>query len=74
MPNKPVIIPKFSTFLLFGLICQCKKFKAGEGSVPRAILREAPVCKKLTPKLVPIRPKILPQHVGAMSLTPCQVS
>ena len=26
-------------------------------SEPRAFLREAPVCKKLTPKLVPIRPK-----------------
>ena len=24
---------------------------------PRAFLREAPVCKNLTPKLVPIRPK-----------------
>ena len=34
----------------------------------RAFLREAPVCKKLTPKLVPIRPKKLRQHVGAMSL------
>ena len=33
----------------------------------RAFLAEAPVCKKLTPKLVPIRPKKLPQHVGAMS-------
>ena len=36
-------------------------------SEPRAFLREAPVCKKLIPKLVPIRPKNLPQHVGAMS-------
>ena len=26
-------------------------------SEPRAFLREAPVCKKLIPKLVPIRPK-----------------
>ena len=33
---------------------------------PRAFLREAPVCKKLTPKLVPIRPKKIPQHVGGM--------
>ena len=30
---------------------------------PRAFLREAPVCKKL----VPVQPKELPQHVGAMS-------
>ena len=37
-------------------------------SDPRTFLREAPVCKKLTPKLVPIRPKKLPQPVGAMSL------
>ena len=36
-------------------------------SEPRAFLREPPVCKKLRPKLVPIRPKKLPQHVGAMS-------
>ena len=36
-------------------------------SEPRAFLREAPVCKKLILKLVPIRPKNLPQHVGAMS-------
>ena len=36
-------------------------------SEPRAFLSEAPVCKKLTPKLVPMRPKILPQHVGSMS-------
>ena len=36
-------------------------------SEPGAFLREAPVCKKLTPKLVPIRPKKLPQHVGAVS-------
>ena len=68
--------------LLFGLICLCKKIKAGEGSVCMSFrrrrwqvpcrnhepfLREAPVCKKPTPKLVPIRPKKLPQHVGAMS-------
>ena len=36
-------------------------------SKPWAFLREAPICKKLIPKLVPIRPKKLPQHVGAMS-------
>ena len=82
-PNEPGIIPKFSTILLFGLIYLCKKIKAGEGSTctyvvshtevtrsisePGAFLREARVCKKLTPKLVLIRPKNLPQHVGAMS-------
>ena len=33
MPNKPGIISKFSTILLFGLICLCKKIKAGDGSV-----------------------------------------
>ena len=32
-PNEPGIIPKFSMILLFGLICMCKKIKAGEGSV-----------------------------------------
>ena len=33
MTNEPRIIPKFSTILIFGLICLCKKIKAGEGSV-----------------------------------------
>ena len=32
-PNEHVKIPKFSTVLLFGLICLCKKIKVGEGSV-----------------------------------------
>ena len=36
-------------------------------SEPRALLREASVCKKLTPKLVLIRQKKLAQHGGAMS-------
>ena len=31
--NAKQIIPKFSMILLFGLICLCKKIKAGEGSV-----------------------------------------
>ena len=31
-PNEHRIIPKFSTILLFGLNCLCKKIKAGEGS------------------------------------------
>ena len=66
--------------LLFGLICLCKKLRPEKAvfvishtevtcslSEPRAFLREAPVCKKLTRQLVQIRPKILPQHVGAMS-------
>ena len=79
-PNVPGIIPKFSTILLFGLIFLCKKLRREKAvyvvshtevtcslSESRAFLREALVCKKLTPKLVPIRPKNLPQHVGAMS-------
>ena len=32
-PNESGISPKFSTVLLFGLICQCKEIKVGEGSV-----------------------------------------
>ena len=32
-PNEPGIIPKFSTKLLFGLSCLCKKIKAGEGII-----------------------------------------
>src|SRR5215216_2896968 len=39
----------------------------GSLSEPRAFLREAPVCKKLTPKLVPIRP----ENYRSM-LVPCQ--
>ena len=81
-PNEPRIIPKFRTILLFGLICLCKKVKAGEGqcmyvvsqtevtrslSETRAFLREAPVYKKLTPKVVQIWPEILPKHLGAIS-------
>ena len=27
MPNEPRIIPKFSTILIFGLICLCKKMR-----------------------------------------------
>ena len=33
MPNESGIIPKFSTILLFGLVCLCKQIKAGEGSL-----------------------------------------
>ena len=36
-------------------------------SEPRALLREAPVCKKLIPKLVPIRPKNIPRQCWCMS-------
>ena len=32
-PNEPGIISKFRSILLFGLFCQCKKIKEGEGSV-----------------------------------------
>ena len=81
MPNEPGIITKFSTILLLGLICLCKKLRREKAlyvchfahrgdtflSDPRAFLREAPVCKKLIPKRVLIRPKNLPHHVGAMS-------
>ena len=69
--NEHGIIPKFSMVLLFGLICLCKEIRrekavyvccfahGGDTSLsePRALLREAPVRKRLTPKLVPIRPK-----------------
>ena len=56
--------------LLFGLICWCKKIKAGEGSVchfahaghtfplgTTSLLERSPSCKNLIPKLFPIRPK-----------------
>ena len=81
-PNEHGIISKFSTILPFGLICLCKKIKAGEGSVrvsfrtrrwyafplgTRNLFEGSSVCKKPTPKIVPIRPKKLPQHVRAMS-------
>ena len=34
---------------------------------PRAFLREAPICKKLIPKFVPIRPIFLPRHGTTMT-------
>ena len=43
-------------------------------SEPQAFLREAPVCKKLTQKLVPIRPKKITQTCWCHVMTPCQVS
>ena len=34
---------------------------------PRAFLREAPICKMLVPKFVPIRPIFLPKHGSTMT-------
>ena len=34
---------------------------------PRAFLREAPICKKLIPKFVPIQPIFLPRHGTTMT-------
>ena len=80
-PNEPGIIPKFSTILLFGLICLCKKIKAGEGSVRMSFrtLRWHVPSRSHEPswgkfglqeaytKACPYSAKKLPQHVGAMS-------
>ena len=36
-------------------------------SEPWTFLREAPICKKLIPKLLPIWPNFLPRHVSSMT-------
>ena len=41
---------------------------------PRAFLREAPICKKLIPKFVPIRPIFFTTAWYYHDMTPCQVS
>ena len=41
---------------------------------PSCLLWEAPICKKLIPKFVPIRPILLPQHGSTMTWHQCQVS
>ena len=41
---------------------------------PRAFLREAPVCKKLIPKFVPIWPNFFTTTWYYHDMTPCQVS
>ena len=46
------------------------RFAQGGDTFPletTSLLEKAPICKNLIPKLVPIRPKKLPHHVGAMS-------
>ena len=41
---------------------------------PRAFLREAPICKKLIPNFVPIRPIFFTTAWYNHDMTPCQVS
>ena len=41
---------------------------------PRAFLREAPICKKLIPKFVHIRPIVFTTAWYYHDMTPCQVS
>ena len=67
--------------ILFGLIWLCKKIKAGQGSVRTSfrtqswhvplgttcLLERSSGLQEAYTKVVPIRPKKLPQHVGAMS-------
>ena len=81
MPNKPGIIPKFSTILLFGLICLCNKIKAGEGSVrmsfrtqrwhvplrTTSLLEGSSDLQEAYTKACPNSAKKIPHHVGAMS-------
>ena len=80
-PNELGIIPKFSMILLFGLICLCKKlrrekavyicrFAHGGDTFPlgtMGLLEGGSGLQEAYTKVVPIRPKKLPQHVGAMS-------
>ena len=79
-PNEPEIIPKFSTELLFGLRCLCKKIKAGEGSVCRfahggdtfplettSLLERSSGLQEYYTKTGPIRPKTGAQHDSTMT-------
>ena len=81
-PNELGIIPKFSTILLFGLICLCKKIEAGEGSVRMSfrtrrwhfplsgttslLERSSDLQEAYTKNLSKCGQFFLPQHVGAM--------
>ena len=75
--NEPGIISKFSTILLFGLICQCTKIKAvyvccfahGGDTFPlgtTSLLEGSSGLQEAYTKVCPNSEK-LPQHVGAMS-------
>ena len=81
MPNESGIIPKFSTILLFGLICLCKKlrkekavyvcrFAHGGDTFPlgtTSLLEGSSGLQEGYTKACPNSAKKLPQHVGAMS-------
>ena len=89
MPNEPGIIPKFSTILLFGLICLCKKIKAGEGSVrmsfrtrrwhtfplgTRSLLEGSSGLQEAYTKACPNSAKKFTAACWCHVMTPCQVS
>ena len=88
MPNEPGLIPKFSTILLFGIICLCKKIKAGEGSVichfahggdtfhlgTTSLLERSSSCWEAYTQTCPKWDKICTTACWCRSMTPCQVS
>ena len=81
MPNEPEIIPKFSTILLFVLICLCKKlrrekavyicrFAHGGDTFPLrtiSLFEGSSGLQEAYKKACPNSAKKIPQHVGAMS-------
>ena len=81
MPNGPRLIPKFSTILLFGLICLCKnlrqekavyvsRFAHGGDTFPlrtTSLLEGSSGLQEAYTKACPNSAKKIPQHVGAMS-------
>ena len=88
MRNKPEIIPKFSTVLLFGLICMCKKIKMGEGSVrmsfahggdtfppgTTSLLERSSDLQEAYTKAYPNSAKKITAACWCHVMTPCQVS
>ena len=74
MPNEPGIIPEFSTILLFGLVCLCKKIKAGEGSVSdtfplrtTSLLEGSSGLQESYTKACPNSANFLPRHGTTMT-------
>src|SRR5215216_4930095 len=86
-PNKPGIIPKFSTKLLFGLRCLCKKIKAREGNLCRfaqggetfplgttSLLERSSGLQEAYTKACPDLAKKITAACWCHVMTPCQVS
>ena len=88
MPNEPGIIPKFSTILLFGLICVCTKlrrekavyvcrFAHGGDTFPlgtTSLLEGSSGLQEAYTKACPNSAKKITAACWCHVMTPCQVS